>query len=510
MASFGLLKSGDRVRTPDDLARRIDLAASGFAAAGLEKGGAIALLLRNDFPIFEATYAAGNLGAFTVPLNWHGKPDETSYVVADCGARIVIAHADLLPRLGPLPDGALVLVVETPPEIAAAYGVAAADCKPPPGSLLWEDWLTAQTPWDKQAEAPPGAIIYTSGTTGKPKGVRRNPVEGEAAVILQRYRLQVFPLHDKARTVLVGPMYHSAPCNYGLMSCRAGTMCVLQAKFEPEELLKLIEAERITHLHMVPTMFVRLLRLPEDVRRRYDTSSLQHVVHGAAPCAPDVKRAMIDWWGPVIHEYYGATESGPIALCNTAEWLAHPGTVGRITPDARVSILDDQGRELPVGEIGEIYVRHPAVPDFVYLGKPEARRAIERNGMITNGDVGRVDADGFLYLTDRKKDMVISGGVNIYPAEIEANLISHPAVQDCAVFGIPDREFGERLLAVVQLVPGIPAETVELRAHLAARLADFKVPREFSFVASLPREDSGKIAKRRLRDPYWADAGRAI
>jgi long-chain acyl-CoA synthetase len=307
-----------------------------------------------------------------------------------------------------------------------------------------------------------------------------------------------------------GPMYHSAPNAYGLASVRVGAAIVLQPRFEAEEMLALIERHRISHMHVVPTMFVRLLKLPEAVRRRYDLSSLRFVVHGAAPCPAAVKRAMIEWWGPVIHEYYGSTETGIPAWISAADALAHPGAAGRVLDGATIKILDDAGRELPPGEAGEVFVRSTYVPDFTYQGLDAVRREVARGDLVTVGDVGWLDAEGYLYLCDRKRDMVISGGVNIYPAEIEAALVAHPAVKDCAVFGIPDEEFGESLCAHVELQPGNAATAAEIQAFLAQHIAKFKIPNRIVFATALPREDSGKIFKRKLRAPYWDKAGRAI
>jgi long-chain acyl-CoA synthetase len=257
-------------------------------------------------------------------------------------------------------------------------------------------------------------------------------------------------------------------------------------------------------------MFTRLLKLPERVRASYDVSSLRHVIHAAAPCPAEVKRAMIEWFGPVIHEFYGSTESGAVTFATSGDALRKPGTVGRVSPGAEVRFLGDDGRILPQGEIGEIYTRIAGNPDFTYHNKPEKRAEIERDGFITSGDVGYIDADGYVFVCDRKRDMVISGGVNIYPAEIEAVLHGLPGVHDCAVFGIPDEEFGEALMAVVEPQPGAALDVVNLRTQLKASLADYKVPRHIEIHDRLPREDSGKIFKRRLRDPYWERAGRRI
>jgi long-chain acyl-CoA synthetase len=309
---------------------------------------------------------------------------------------------------------------------------------------------------------------------------------------------------------MTGPLYHAAPNFYGLFAVREGALAVLQPRFGGEELLRLIEHHRITHLHMVPTMFVRLLRLPEAMRRRYDLSSLESVVHGAAPCPIHVKQAMIDWWGPVVGEYYGGTETGFVTFHTAAEAARKPGTVGRPLTGVTLRIHDDAGRELPPGQIGEIYCSLYGAADFTYHGLPERRREIERDGLVTLGDMGYLDADGYLFLCDRKRDMVISGGVNIYPAEIEAALLALPGVRDCAVFGIPDDEFGESLCCCIEAETGAALGEAEVRAFLGERLSGFKVPQTIRFERELPREDSGKIIKRRLRDPYWSAVGRRI
>jgi long-chain acyl-CoA synthetase len=311
-------------------------------------------------------------------------------------------------------------------------------------------------------------------------------------------------------TVVTGPMYHSAPNAYGLFAARAGGTVILQPRFDPEELLQLIEAHRVTHLHMVPIMFHRLLKLPEEVKRKYDLSSLKFVVHAAAPCPPPTKREMIEWWGPVIEEYYGATEVGIVVSCNSQEWLAHPGTVGRPIPEADVRIIDKDGNDVPQGEVGEVVSRNRLINDFTYHGDDAKRRDTEKVGLIAPGDIGYFDKDGFLYLCDRAKDMIISGGVNIYPAEIEAELLKMPGVADCAVFGIPDEEYGEAICAVVQPGEGSGLDEAAVKAYLRERVAGYKVPKRVELAADLPREDSGKIFKRKLREPFWAGLERRI
>ncbi|MBV8575404.1 MAG: AMP-binding protein [Acetobacteraceae bacterium] len=509
----GRVISGEREVSRETIMERAGRVASGFGALGVTAGDAIALVLRNDFPFFEASYAAQRLGAYCVPVNWHGKTPEIAYVLRDCGAKAILAHADLLPQVAPaVPEGVPLLVVPAPPEIAAAYGIPSGQCGVPAGARAWDEWLAGLTPMPEGASAAFSSMIYTSGTTGHPKGVRRLNLGLEFAETVARVSREVlgFVPGRPIRTVITGPVYHSVPNFYGLRAVREGALVILQPRFDAEGLLQLIERYRITHLHTVPTMFVRLLRLPEAVRRNYDLSSLEWVAHGAAPCPTYVKRAMIDWWGPIIAEYYGGTESGFVTFHTAEEALRKPGTVGRPLSDATIRVYDDDGRELPPGEIGEIYVRLQGAGDFTYQGMPDKRREIERDGLISIGDVGYLDEDGYLFLCDRRHDMVISGGVNIYPAEIEAALLAVPGVRDCAVFGVPDEEFGESLCAHIEAEPGVVPNETAIRALLRDRLADFKVPRVIRFDTNLPREDSGKIMKRKLRDPYWEATGRRI
>lgn len=504
-----MIVSGARRVALAELQARAQRAARGLHELGVREGDAVALFLRNDIVFFEASFAANALGAYAVPINWHFKTDEAGYVLRDCGAKALVVHADLLPQIRDgVPPGLPVFVAPTPPEIARAYGVS----PPAPSGALWDAWRDSHAPWLEPPRATRNAMIYTSGTTGRPKGVRRQPHGPEHQKRIAEMMARVFGVRPGGgmRCVIAGPLYHSAPNVYALAAARAGGLVVLQPRFDAEELLRLVEEWRITHLYMVPTMFVRLLKLPEATRRKYDLSSLEFVIHAAAPCPPEVKRRMIEWWGPIINEFYGATETGVITFLDSAEALRKPGSVGRLEPGAAVRILDDDGRELPPGEVGEVYVRQSAYPDFTYQGLDDRRREIERDGFITVGDVGYLDADGYLFLCDRKRDMVISGGVNIYPAEIEAVLIGMPGVRDCAVFGVPDEEFGEALCAHVEPLPGAELSPADIQAWLRARIAGYKVPKLIELSARLPREDSGKIFKRKLREPYWAAAGRRI
>jgi long-chain acyl-CoA synthetase len=512
---MGALLSGARRLGLDALEARAARAASGFESLGVGAGDLVALYLRNDFPVFEASLAAGLLGAYPTPINWHSTPDEAAYVFENSGAKAIVIHADLIePIRTALPSGAPMLVVPTPPEIAEAYRID--PVAPAEPMTDWSGWLEGFTPYAGGPIPSPGAMIYTSGTTGRPKGVRRLPPSREQAAEIARIRARSFGLTGvfgapaEIRTVVTGPMYHSAPNSYGLVLARAGATVILQPRFDPEDLLQLIERHRVTHLHMVPIMFHRLLKLPQEVRARYDHASLRFVVHAAAPCPPPIKRAMIDWWGPIIAEYYGSTEVGMATFCHAQDWLAHPGTVGRTIPESVVRIIDEKGQGLPAGQVGEIVARTPAFNDFTYHGDDQKRRDAEKAGLIAPGDIGYFDEDGFLYLCDRANDMIISGGVNIYPAEIEGELLKMPGVADCAVFGIPDEEFGEGVCAVVQPQDGADLDAAAVQAYLRAHIAGFKVPRRVEFSANLPREDSGKIFKRKLRDPFWAGLERRI
>jgi long-chain acyl-CoA synthetase len=505
------ITSGPRRRTHAEVADRAARIAGGLHHLGVGQRDSVAILMRNDIAFIEAAHAAMRLGAYGVPVNWHFKPEEINYILTDSGTSVLIGHADMLhPLREAIPPGVTVLSVPTPPEILASYKIDPDHLAKPDFAIDLESWLERHEPYDGPVVPQPQNMIYTSGTTAHPKGVKRSAPTQEQSAAAERMRTMIYGLKAGARALLPGPLYHSAPNSFGLRAGRLGGALVLMPRFEPEEFLRLVEAERIDTIFMVPTMFIRLMKLPEQVRAKYDVSSLRHVIHAAAPCPADVKRAMIEWWGPVIYEFYGSTESSAVTFANSEDALKKPGTVGKISPGAELRFVGDDGRVLPQGEIGEIYSKIAALPDFTYHNRPEKRAEIERDGFITSGDVGYIDADGYVFLCDRKRDMVISGGVNIYPAEIEAVLHGLPGVHDCAVFGIPDAEFGEALMAVVEPQAGVTLDTAEIRARLRTSLADYKVPKHVEIQHNLPREDSGKIFKRRLRDPYWEQAGRKI
>ncbi len=505
--------AGERFRSWADIQANAARGAGGLAALGVGEDDSVALMLRNDFATFEVNMAASQLGAYAVPINWHFTPEEADYILRDSAAKVLVAHSDLLAQIASgVPVGVRVLVVPTPEEIAAAYNVPAECRVAPPDVTLWEDFVAASAPRTAPPRLARGSMIYTSGTTGRPKGVRRRPSTPEQQAAAAQEAATFWGLKaDPSIVVLMnGPMYHSAPAAYGMASARLGLAVVLQPRFEAEDMLRLIDRHGVSHMHIVPTMLVRLLRLPEEARRRYNVASLRFVTHGAAPCAPAVKRGMIEWWGPVIYEYYGATETGVVVWHGSEEALRKPGTVGRLVPGAILRIVDADGRDVAQGEVGEIYLRGPHLSDFTYNNDDAKRREVALGDLVTVGDIGYLDADGFIFLCDRKRDMIISGGVNIYPAEIESALIQMPGVRDCAVFGIPDEEFGEQICAYVEPVPGADLDANQVRAWLGQHLARYKVPKVVEFSAALPREDSGKIFKRKLRAPYWEKAGRSI
>jgi long-chain acyl-CoA synthetase len=496
----------------DDAAAR---AAAGLAELGVGEDDVVCIMLRNEPAFLEAAFAARRLGAYPCPINWHYKADEAGWILGDSGAKALVVHADLLSQIeGAIPPDVEVLVVRPEAATRNAYGIASEAAQGPSGMREWRSWLTAHAPWSGAARVPRANMPYTSGTTGRAKGVRRIPPSPEAAdaaaAVLRMAYAKALGIADGMRALLPAPLYHSAPISYAIQALLVGATFVLEPRFDAERTLALIERHRLSHAYLVPTMYARLLKLPDAVKRRYDLSSMRFVASTGSPCAPEVKRAMIAWWGPVFHESYASSEAGYVTAISSAEALAKPGSAGRPIGEGALRILDADGRELAPGEIGLIYARQPAYPDFTYNNNPEARRAIDRGGLWTLGDMGYLDEDGYLFICDRAADMVISGGVNIYPAEIEAVLAAMPGVHDCAIFGIPDAEFGETLAAAIQAEPDAALDAHAVRAWLAARIADYKVPSVVEFHAQLPREESGKIFKRRLRDPYWKNSGRRI
>ncbi|MFJ4878863.1 AMP-binding protein [Streptomyces sp. NPDC088745] len=482
---------------PGELDARARKLAGGLYALGLRAGDVVAVLLRNDAAYVDIMLACRLGGFHFCPLNWHFTPTELAYIVKDCGAKAVVGHTDLLDAARQaLPDHLTVLAV----------GSGDTDGPAAPAPELYESWLAQQPDYDGPLVSPGAHMAYTSGTTGRPKGVVRAPVPVEEIDEFRDRTLavvgRVYGLRPGCRALMTAPLYHSAPSMFAQYAAIAADLLVIAPRFDPEQTLALVERHRIDALYCVPTMYVRLLKLPREVRERYDLSSLRFVGSTGAPCAPEVKRALIDWLGPIVHETYASSETGYITVIDSHEALERPGSVGRPLGDAQIRVVDENGKDCAPGEVGVLYVRQPAHTDFTYRGRPEAREEAGLDGLVSVGDMGYLDEDGYLYVCDRAVDMVISGGVNIYPAEIEAALLGLPGVLDCAVFGVPDPEFGERLHALVQPDPGANPDPDELRAALRTTLAGFKVPRALDLVPDLPRDPNGKIAKHRIRAAY--------
>lgn len=472
-------------------------------AAGMQRGDALAVVLPNTVEMVECYLAALQAGWYLVPINHHLVGPEIAYILSDSDAKVLVGHERFADACRQAADEA---------GLAPDQRLAVGQVEGFGSFTAARDDAPRTMPEDRTL----GDVMnYTSGTTGKPKGVHRplsgaTPEQGALGLagILFLFGLQ--PRDDNVH-ICGSPLYHTAVMRFAGAAMHLGHSVVLMDKWAPEDMLRLIEQHRVTHSHMVPTQFHRLLALPEDVRQRHDLSSLRHMIHAAAPCPADTKRAMIEWWGPVIDEYYAASEGGGTVV-GTDEWLKKPGTVGRPWPISEVAIFDDAGERLGPGQIGTVYMAMQT-GDFEYH-KDKGKTASNRIGkFFTVGDVGFLDEDGYLFLSDRKTDMIISGGANIYPAEVEAVLLGHPLVVDAAVFGVPDDEWGEAVKAVVEPVDGVeggPELEKDVLAWCEGRLARFKTPKSVDFTRDMPRDPNGKLYKRKLRDPYWEGRDRAI
>jgi long-chain acyl-CoA synthetase len=488
-----------------ELAARADQYGRGLQALGLRPGDCVAGMLPNSTEALALFFAAVQTGLYVVPVNWHLAAAEVAYILSDSGAAAFVAHerfaavAAEAAELAGIKENARFAVGEIAGFAPLATLGAESTGRPDP----------------RTAGAP---MVYTSGTSGRPKGVRRalTGEDPDQPPLAAGWFFGIFGLKplDGNVHLCCSPLYHTAVLNFATISLQVGHPVILMDRFDAEELLRLVEKHRVTHSHMVPTQFRRLLALPEETRSRYDVSSWRCAIHSAAPCPPDVKRQMLDWWGPVVTEYYAASEGGGTVITG-AQWLARPGSVGLPWPGSQILILDEEGGDVPAGQTGLVYMKM-GTSTFDYYKDEVKTLASRARGMFTVGDIGYLDADGYLFICDRKSDMIISGGVNIYPAEIESALAAHPAVADVAVFGIPHEDWGEEIKAVIQPVPGAagaepgPALTAELLAFLDGKLARFKLPRTIDYVPELPRDPNGKLYKRRLRDPYWAGRERSI
>lgn len=485
--------SGEIV-TYRQLDQRSNQGAQLFRSLGLRKGDHIALMMENRREFLEICWAAQRAGLIYTPISSHLKEDETAYIIDNCGAKLFIASAAMADVAIPAADAARSLDARL-----MIGGIR-------PGFQSWEEAVAGQSAEPINDEANGVPMLYSSGTTGRPKGVFVPPTSDDmhSPHPLGDTLGAVFGFSDETVYLSPAPLYHAAPLHYNMMNTSFGGTSIIMEKFDPESALALIQEHRATHSQWVPIMFVRMLKLPEEVRTRYDLSSMQYAIHAAAPCPIETKERMIDWWGPVIVEYYAASEAAGATMVDAPQWLAHKGTVGRAIM-GEIHIVDDDGQELPAGEIGTIYFSGPQAT-FEYHNEPEkTASSYDSRGWATTGDVGYVDDEGYLYLTDRKHFMIISGGVNVYPQEVENLLITHDKVADVAVFGVPHEEFGEQVQAVVQPQNWADATdevAIELVEWLRERLSSIKLPRSVDFRQELPRLDNGKLYKRHLVEEY--------
>jgi len=481
-----------------------------FRGLGLAPGDVIAIYAGNCREYYETMMAATHAGLVYVPVNWHFSPEELAYVIDNSGARALIAEDQFMENaLDAINRG------ETP-TLEHCIAIRAEE---KPGQFKdFEALIEAADPDEPTDQALGGPMFYTSGTTGRPKGVKSSTFAAggpmEMMELIGGGLSQMLGIPADGTTYVCGPVYHSAQWAFSFLPLLVGSRVLMRHRFDPAESLQIMDEHKVTNVHLVPTQFHRFLKLEDADREGFDGRSLVVVWHGAAPCPPETKRRMIDWWGPVISEYYGSTEGSIVTQISASEWLERPGSVGKAGAMVEITVRDDEGAVVPAGESGQIYVKNLMGSDFEYHNEPEKTADVHLEaGVFTFGDIGYFDEDGYLYLSDRKIDMIISGGVNIYPAEIEAVLVQHPAVEDAAVFGIPNEEFGEEVKAAVKLAQGNePGEelTTALTAFCRERLANYKTPRSIDYEDEFPRHETGKLYKRLLRDRYWQGQGRTI
>lgn len=500
-----IMATSGAVQTYAELDARSSQLAHLFRAQGLERGDHVALFMENHLHFMEVAWAAFRSGIYLTAINSYLTAPEVAYIIDDCDARLVVSSAAKAEVCGGIDQAST-------PKVERWLMVGDGDA----GST-WEDYEEAIAPFPTTAiadESPGTAMLYSSGTTGRPKGIKRP--------LLDHPMDQMDPRTDTAMIDRFGyrpdmvylspaPMYHAAPLAFSTPVHRVGGTLVIMEKFDPAAALRAIEQYSVTHSQWVPTMFVRMLKLPEEARSGIDLSSLEVAIHAAAPCPVPTKQAMIEWWGPILLEYYAGTEGNGSTFIDSTEWLEHPGSVGR-APAGTIHICDAEGNDLSAGEEGGVYFSGGG--EFEYHKAPDkTAESSLPGGRTTLGDIGYLDAEGYLYLTDRKAHMIISGGVNIYPREIEDLLIAHPSVADVAVFGVPDPDMGEQVKAVVQPAVGVQIDDdleTELLAFARDGLAHFKCPKSIDFEAELPRLPTGKLYKRILRDRYWGKTDSTI
>jgi fatty-acyl-CoA synthase len=487
--AFRMCATGEEVSF-GELEARANRGAHLLRSLGVRRGDHIAILMENRCAFLELCFAADRTGVYYTTISTHLTRDEISYICGDCGAKVLITSPKFRDVI-PTGDFVTYLVGEA-------------------GDLPSWDEAVAGMPATPIADEAQGLdMLYSSGTTGRPKGIKWPLPEAPygSSTMLIELLTELFGYSAGTRYLCPAPLYHAAPLRHTMVTLKMGGSAFIMDRFDAEQALHLIERHRITHSQWVPTMFVRLLKLPPEIRSKYDLSSMTSVIHAAAPCPVDIKHRMIDWWGPIINEYYSGTENNGFTAITSAEWLAHEGSVGRSKLGVP-HICDADGKELPVGEEGEIYFENGH--QFAYHNDPvKTAEATHENGWTTLGDIGRLDDDGYLYLTDRKSFVIISGGVNVYPQEAENALLSHPAVLDVAVIGVPNEELGQEVKAIVQLVPDETATedlTDQLIAFCRARISPIKCPRTIEFRSTLPRLPNGKLYKRKLVQEYLETA----
>ena len=481
-----------------ELDERSNQGAHLFRALGLKAGDHIAFLLENRLAFMEICWAAQRAGLYYTAISRYLTQDEIAYIVKDCGAKVVITSPKCAEQIKGLVKGDLHEPIFFTLD------------EPQAGFRSWDKEVGAQPKTPIADQVAGYDMLYSSGTTGRPKGIKResenNPIE-QPNPFLRLLCADMCGMNSDSIYLSPAPLYHAAPLRFNMMAVILGGTSVIMESFDAEEFLKLVEKHKVTQSQLVPTMFVRMLKLPEEVRTRYDVSSIKGAIHAAAPCPIDVKAKMIEWWGPVLIEYYAGSEGNGVTVSTSQQWLSHRGTVGRAVV-GKVKILDENDEEAPIGQIGTVYFAD--APVFSYHNDPDkTKRAYNARGWSTLGDVGYLDDEGFLYLTDRKSYMIISGGVNIYPQETEDILITHPGVADVAVFGVPNEEMGEEVKAVVQphdMARAGKALEAELIVFCRKHLSPIKCPKSIDFEAELPRTPTGKLVKRHLRDRYWPKA----
>lgn len=497
--AYRMARSGETI-TYRQLDERSNQGAHLFRSLGLKTGDHVALLMENTLPFLEICWAAQRSGLYYTAISRYLTADEIAYIVKDCGAKVLVTTPKCADVIAPL-------IASAPQTAFYITGGTRA------GFRSWKDELAKQPTTPIADESAGYDMLYSSGTTGRPKGIKRAVADSSILALNPLLNLLCAKMCGMSADSIYlspAPLYHAAPLRFNMMSAALGGTSVVMESFDAEEYLKLVEQHRATQTQLVPTMFVRMLKLADDVRAKYDVSSLKGAVHAAAPCPVDVKARMIGWWGPILIEYYAGSEGNGVTVSNSEQWLSHRGTVGKSVV-GEIKILDDDGGELTVGETGTVYFA--GTPTFAYHNDPDkTKRAYNEHGWSTLGDVGYLDAEGYLYLTDRKAYMIISGGVNIYPQETEDILISHPAVADVAVFGVPNEEMGEEVKAVVQphnMAMASKALEADLILFCRKHLSPIKCPKSVDFEAELPRTPTGKLVKRHLRDRYWAAAKKA-